>query len=345
MKALQYVAPRDVRYGDMPDPRIEDARDIVVKIDRCGICGSDLHIYHGDKLRDDAGFCIGHEAIGEVVETGRAVTRLKAGDRVLIPASVGCGACVHCLAGNVLKCSNDVEYCYGLSSRLQGCQAEGMRVPAGDFNAVPMPEGITPDQAIMLTDNLPTAWFGCRNADIAPGGTVAIVGLGSIGLMAVEAAFVLGAATVFAIDLVAERRAVAASLGAIALGPEDAADVIRDATDGRMADSVVEAVGLEKTIALAVRLAGKQASVSIIGVNMNRRMEFPMARVFVNGLTLRSGMCPVARQFGELVPLIQQGRLHPERFVTDVLPLSQGAQAYARFDAREEGTLKMILVP
>ncbi|MEH3048192.1 alcohol dehydrogenase family protein [Sphingomonas adhaesiva] len=345
MKALIYAGPRDVRYEDMADPRIEDDRDIVVKIERCGICGSDLHIYHGDQLRDDVGFCIGHEAIGEVVETGRAVTRLKTGDKVLIPASVGCGACRYCLAGNVMQCRNEVEICYGLSRALQGCQAEGMRVPAGDFNALPMPDGITPDQAITLTDNLPTAWFGCRNADVGPGRTVAVIGLGAIGLMAVEASFLLGATRVFAIDPIAERRAIAEGLGATALSPDDAANVIRDATDGRMIDSVVEAVGKEATIAMAIRLAGKRASVSVIGVNMSRRMDFPMARVFANGLTLRSGMCSVSEHLGELVPLVQHGRLRPERYVTDAMPLAEGAAAYARFDARAGGTLKTVLLP
>jgi threonine dehydrogenase-like Zn-dependent dehydrogenase len=345
VKALQYAGPRDIRYETMPDPVIEEPRDIVVKVERCGICGSDLHIFHGHTMRDDIGFCIGHEAIGEVVEVGPAVTRRKVGEKVLIPAAVGCGDCHFCLAGKVMSCLNNVEYCYGLSRTLQGCQAEAVRVPAGDFNALPMPEGITPDQAIMLTDALPTAWFGCRNADIAPGKTVAVVGLGPIGLMAVECALLMGASRVFAVDLVPERRERAKQLGAVALDPADAIEVIRDATGGRMVESVVEVVGHDVTITLAIRLAAKRGSVSVIGVNMDRRMEFPMGRVFVNGLTFRSGMCSVPEFLPELAPLVQQGRLKPERYISKVMPLSEGPEAYRLFDAREAGVLKLVLTP
>ncbi|MGJ3627375.1 alcohol dehydrogenase catalytic domain-containing protein [Sphingomonas sp. MMS24-JH45] len=143
--------------------------DIVVKVDRCGICGSDLHIYHGE-LRHDVGFCIGHEAIGEVVEVGAAVTRLRAGDKVLVPASVGCGACRSCLAGNVMQCVNDVEICYGLQ-RIAGVPGRGDARARGRFQRdAHALQGVTPYEAITLTHNLPTAWFGCRNADIAPGG-------------------------------------------------------------------------------------------------------------------------------------------------------------------------------
>ncbi len=345
MKALQYAGPRDIRYETMPDPVIEDPRDIVVKVERCGICGSDLHIFHGHTMRDDAFFCIGHEAIGEVVEVGSAVTRRRVGEKVLIPAAVGCGACHFCLAGKVMSCLNNVEYCYGLSRTLQGCQAEAVRVPAGDFNALPMPGGMTPDQAITLTDALPTAWFGCRNADIAPGNTVAVVGLGPIGLMAVESALLMGASTVYAIDLVPERRQMAAELGAVVLDPSEAIETVREATHGRMVESVVEAVGADTTITLAIRLAAKRGSVSVIGVNMDRRMEFPMGRFFVNGLTFRSGMCSVPEWLPELVPLVQNGRLKPERYISRVMPLAEGPKAYELFDAREHGVLKVVLTP
>ena len=200
MKALRYFGPRDIRYETMDDPAIQDARDVIVKVDRCAICGSDLHIYHGEGFSEDLGFCVGHESVGEVVEVGRAVRRLKEGDKVMLSAAVGCGACASCLAGNVIHCENNAAGCYGLSSRLQGSQAEAVRVPAGEANARVIPEGISLDQALMMTDALATSWFGCRNADIASGRTVAIVGLGPIGLMGIENAWVMGAARVFAIE-------------------------------------------------------------------------------------------------------------------------------------------------
>src|ERR1700748_198300 len=178
MKGLCYHGARDIRYDGMADPAIADDRDVIVKMDRCGICGSDLHIYHGEGFSPDLGFCVGHEAIGEVVEVGRGVRKLKAGDKVMLSAAVGCGSCEMCLAGHITRCLNNQMQCYGLSANLQGCQAEAIRVPAADFNAHPVPEGLTPDQALMLTDNLPTAWFGCLGAEIAPGKTVVVVGLG-----------------------------------------------------------------------------------------------------------------------------------------------------------------------
>ncbi|MEI9993491.1 MAG: alcohol dehydrogenase family protein [Rhizomicrobium sp.] len=343
MKALLYQGPRDIRYGSLDDPRIEEERDAIVKMERCGICGSDLHIYHGQGFSPDLGFCVGHEAVGEVVEVGRGVKRLKPGDKVMISAAVGCGACVHCLAGDLNRCLNNALQCYGLSARLQGCQAEAIRVPAADFNAWTIPEGLTADQALMLTDNLPTAWFGCRNAEIAPGKTVVVVGLGPIGLMAVESAFVMGASQVFAVDLVAERRERAAALGATALHPDTAPAAILEATKGRMADCAVECVGADATINIAMNLVGRSGTVSVIGVNQTRKFDFPMALAFFKGLTFRIGTCSVPEHWPALIPLIRQGRLHPEKFISHTMPLAEGAEAYRLFDARLAGALKMVM--
>jgi 2-desacetyl-2-hydroxyethyl bacteriochlorophyllide A dehydrogenase len=343
MKALLYEGPRDIRYESMDDPQLADDRDAIVRMTRCGICGSDLHIYHGQGFSPDLGYCVGHEAVGEVVEVGRGVKQLKVGQPVMISAAVGCGACARCLAGDINQCLNNQMQCYGLSHRLEGCQAEFIRVPAADFNAAPMPEGLTADQALMLTDNLPTAWFGLKGARIEPGDTVAVVGLGPIGLMAVEGALVLGAGRVFAIDLVPERRAIAASLGAVALHPEGAQAVIAEATKGRMADAAVEAVGAEATIRIALSVVGRQGRVSVVGVNQTRKFEIDMAVAFIKGLSFTIGTCSVPQHWPELIPLIQGGRLHPERFVTHEMPLSDGAEAYRLFDAREAGALKMVM--
>ena len=175
---------------------------------------------------------------------------------------------------------------------------------------------------------------------------MAVVGLGPIGLMAVESAFVLGAARVFAIDRVPERRALAEQLGASVLdGGDDTVAQITEATHGRMVDSVLEAVGAEATIALALRMAARRGTVSVIGVNQDRRMAFPMARAFAMGLTFRIGTCSVPETWPALVPLVQAGRLHPERFISHHLPLSDGARAYQLFDARADGALKMVLRP
>lgn len=345
MKALRYYGARDIRCEAMDDPAIQDARDAIIRVDRCGICGSDLHIYHGEGFSEDIGFCVGHEAVGEVVEIGRGVNRLRVGDKVMISAAVGCGACTSCLAGNVIHCANNAAGCYGLSSRLQGSQAEAVRVPAADFNAAVIPEGIAADQALMMTDALATAWFGARNADITVGQTVAVVGLGPIGLLAVESAFIMGAARVYAIDLVPERRRLAEAAGAIALDPVDAVEIIREQTSGRMAEAVVEAVGHARTIDLALRLAGRRGTVSVIGVNQDRKFDFPMARAFAGGLTFRIGTCSVPEEWPALIPLIQSGRLKPEKYISHVMALDDGAKAYDLFDKRADGALKMVLAP
>ena len=345
MKALRYFGTRDIRFDSMDDAKLQDDRDAVIKVDRCAICGSDLHIYNGHGFSEDLGFCVGHEAVGEVMEIGRAVRSLKVGDKVMLSGAVGCGSCPPCLAGVTNRCETHTSGFYGLSHALEGCQAEAVRVPAADFNARIIPEGVTTDQALLLTDSLATAWFGCRNADISSGKTVAVVGLGPIGLMAVECAFVMGASTVFAIDLVPERRQIAQGLGATALSPELAVETVRELTRGNMLDSVVEAVGINATINLALRLATRRGSVSVIGVNQDRKFDFPMGRAFGLGLTFRIGTCSVPEEWPQLIPLLQAGRLHPERFISHVMPLSAGEAAYSLFNAREQGTLKIILAP
>ncbi len=345
MKALTYHGARDVRFETMVDPVPQSDRDAVVKVTACSICGSDLHIYHGHGFSEDVGFCVGHEAVGEVVEVGRAVSRIKVGDKVMLPAAVGCGACRSCLSGNVTNCEFGAGACYGLSARLQGSQAEAVRVPAADMNVVVVPDGVSMDQALMMTDAMATAWYGARRADIKPGCSVAIIGLGPIGLMAVEAAFVMGAHVVYAIDPIVERRALAAESGAIALHPADALETIREATHGKKIECVVEVVGSDATVDLALRLVARRGTVSVIGVQQSKRYAFPLERAFGAGLTFRAGTCSVPEELPALFPLVQSGRLRPEKYISHRLPLSQGAEAYRLFEAREAGALKMVLAP
>ena len=345
MKALTYHGARDVRFETMDDPVAQSDRDAVVQVSACSICGSDLHIYHGHGFSEDLGFCVGHEAVGEVVEVGRAVSRIKVGDKVMLPAAVGCGACRSCLAGNVANCEFGAGACYGLSAALQGSQAEAVRVPAADMNAVVVPDGVSMDQALMMTDAMATAWYGARRADIRPGSSVAIIGLGPIGLMAVEAAFVMGAHVVYAIDPIAERRALAAETGAVVLHPQDALETIREATQGKKVECVIEVVGSDATVDLALRLVARRGTVSVIGVQQSKRYAFPLERAFAAGLTFRAGTCSVPEELPALFPLVQSGRLKPERYISHRMPLSQGAEAYRLFEAREAGALKMVLVP
>jgi len=343
MKALTYHAAKDIRFESIPDAKITAPHAALVRVKACAICGSDLHIYQGHGFSDDVGFCVGHEAVGEIVEIGSNVESLRVGDQVMISAAVGCGLCPPCRAGDCTRCERDATACYGLSHKLPGCQAEAVVVPHADQNAAIIPEGLSHEQALMLTDNLPTAYLGATNANIRPGGTVAVVGLGPIGLMAVEIAFALGAARVFAVDLVQERRDMAERLGAIALEPGDERAIMKELTGGRFAESVVEAVGADATLKLALSLAGKQATVSTIGVNQTKQFPFPMALAFNRGLTFRTSLCSVVKHWPELVPMVRSGRLKPQQFISHRMPLADGAEAYALFNDRRDGAMKMVL--
>ena len=345
MKGLVYHGAEDIRYDDteLPDP--EDARGAIVKVSACGICGSDLHIYQGHGFTEATGFCVGHEAVGEIVETGSAVTRFKSGDKVMISAAVGCGNCRTCLAGKVSECEFNRGRCFGINEKLAGVQSEYAMVPTADITLAHIPEGVSQDQALLLTDNMPTAWYGLRRADIKPGATVAVVGCGPIGLMAVQGAYVLGASKVYAIDLVAERRTAAEQFGAIGLNADEATAIIAEQTSDKMCDSVIEAVGADPAIKLAIMVASVAGTVSCIGVNQTRSFDFPMGLAFNKSLTFRTGLCSVPETWPELIPLVQSGKLTPEKVISHRMPLSEGAEAYRRFNAREDGVMKVVMTP
>lgn len=220
-----------------------------------------------------------------------------------------------------------------------------MRVPAADVNAVPIPEGVSTDQALMMTDALATAWFGARSADIKPGSSVAILGLGPIGLMAIDCAYVMGAHIVYAIDPIRERCQLAEKNGAVALHPDEALDRIKEDTRGMKLDCAIEVVGVDATVELALRLVRKRGTVSVIGTQQTPLFPFPLERASATGLTFRAGTCAVPEELPALFPLVRSGRLRPERYISHRMPLSAGAEAYRMFEAREEGALKMVLTP
>ncbi|MGZ6896072.1 MAG: alcohol dehydrogenase catalytic domain-containing protein [Acidimicrobiia bacterium] len=344
MRALTYHGPFDVRVTDVPDPTLFDDEAAVVAVRACGICGSDLHIYEGHGFSADLGFCVGHEAVGEVVEVGSSVSRFRIGDSVLVAASVGCASCGPCRAGYVLGCERNRSGCYGLGAVLPGSQAQYVAVPCADGNLVAIPEGIGDDAAIVLTDNAPTAWYGARRARIVPGDVVAVVGLGPVGIMSVLAAQILGAGRVLAIDLVAERRSAAAALGAEPVDG-DPKVVVRELTKGRGADVVLEAVGADATIDLAIKIAARGARVSIVGVTQSPQFPMHLQLAQFNELELAIGLCSVQRELPQLLALTAGGRLHPEVVVTHHLPLRDGADAYARFHVRVGGVGKIVLDP
>ncbi|WP_181784121.1 alcohol dehydrogenase catalytic domain-containing protein [Pseudonocardia pini] len=349
MRALTFSGPRDVRVVDVPDAKPADELGAVVRVSAAGVCGSDLHIYAGHGFSHDTGYCVGHEAVGEVVEVGSEVRRFAVGDRVLLPASIGCAWCATCARGHVVACEHRrepwKEFCYGMSHRLPGCQAEAVAVPHADVNMLRVPEGVTDDTAILLTDNAPTAWYGARRARIAPGDVVAVIGLGPVGQLAVQSAFLMGAARVLAADPVDHRRAWAVEHGAEPVDPADPKASLKDLTAGEGCDAVIEAVGADETIALAVSAARQAGRVSVVGVSRNGAFPFRMEAAQTKELKFAIGLCSAQRELPALISLAAAGRLAPDTLITHRMGLSEGPAAYAMLADRTGGVGKVVLDP
>lgn len=344
MRATIFNGPGDVSLETVPDPQLTDPEAVVVEVSHTAICGSDLHLYHG--VHGVPGIHLGHEFVGTIVEAGAHVRRFSVGDRVLVSGVIGCAVCADCVAGNPVRCRTGQTRVFGNGLDLPGGQAELVAVPAADTSCHLLPEGITPEQAVLLTDILPTGYFGARNADIRPGDTVAVIGLGPVGMFALQSAQLFGAATVLAVDTVPERLAAAERLGAT---PVDATDgtppQIHALTSGRGADSVIEAVGVDQTVTDAIYSCRAGGTVSVIGAHLGMAFPFPMAVAFLRDLTFRVGLCPVQSTWDELLPVVASGRIRPEEVITHRMGLSEVTEAYRIFDAREDGVLKVLLDP
>jgi 2-desacetyl-2-hydroxyethyl bacteriochlorophyllide A dehydrogenase len=345
MKALVFNGPRDIRYETYDDPALTLPNGVIVKVEACSICGSDLHIYHGDMIgsasygSDVAPFCVGHEFIGEIVETGTDVHTVSAGDRVFCAGGAPCGRCKACVS-KVGRCR--AWNAFGLSTALQGGQAEYVQVPCADTTVRRIPDGVTDEQALLLTDALATAQFGISRCDIESGDTVAVVGLGPIGLLGVELAFLHGASRVLAIDPVEARRDHAERLGATALTPgDDLVKVLVGETRGAMADRVFEASGATAAIESAVKIVRPGGTVSFVGLPQGAALE--MRQVLYRNLTVRAGVAPVPELWASLLPLLEAGRLRADGLYSHRFALADGAAAYDLFDRRDDGVLKVFL--
>ncbi|MFV8054750.1 alcohol dehydrogenase catalytic domain-containing protein [Mycobacterium sp. 48b] len=333
---------KGVQYEELADATIEQPRDAVVQMLATSICGSDLHLLDYDL---PTSYPIGHEAIGVVVERGSGVTGLSVGDRVLLAGDTGCGLCRPCMAGEIKRCKNNGFGIYGTPGGLGGCQAELIRVPNADFNTMKIPDNVSDVQALALTDCLPTAYNAVVQADIPRGGIVVVIGLGPIGLIATELAFLFGAACVFAVDLLPDRLERAKALGAVALGPDEVEDAVRAATSGDMADSVIEAVGSKPSVDLALKLTGANRTLSILGAVHGVDVAVPFESA-LRGVTLRTDQTTeIPKYWSELVPLVKWGRVHPEAVFTDTFELKDGVQAYQKARSRDAGTIKILLKP
>jgi 2-desacetyl-2-hydroxyethyl bacteriochlorophyllide A dehydrogenase len=341
MRTVVVHGPRSIRVDTRPDPALPGPAGAIVSVSAAGICGSDLHFYEGDFPLADP-IALGHEAIGTVVEKGPDVRTVDVGDQVLVSSVTGCGACPGCATRDPVMCYSGMQIFGG--GVLGGAQADLLAVPAADFLLLKIPEGISTEQALLLTDNLATGWAAAQRADIPLGGTAAIIGLGAVGLCSLRSAFAQGAATVFAVDRVDGRLQRAAKWGATPIA-SPAAEAILAATGGRGADSVIDAVGTDASLTDALNAVRPGGTVSVVGVHDLQPFPLPALVCLIRSITLRMTTAPVQRTWPELIPLLQSGRLDVDGIFTTTLPLDEAAKGYATADSRTGEDVKILLRP
>lgn len=339
MRGVVIDTPGQVRVETLPDPTLPGPDGAIIEVRSAAICGSDLHFYEGEYPLQQP-VSLGHEAIGTIVEVGTDVRSFSVGDDVIVSAVTGCGSCAGCATSDPVTCVRGPRL-FGTGA-LPGAQAELLAVPAADFQMLHLPDDIDAEEALLLTDNLATGWAGARRSDISPGGTVVVFGLGAVGLCAVRSALILGAGTVFAVDPVEGRRVRAEQLGVTPLRPS-ALSAILDATDGRGAAAVIDAVGSDVSMADALTYVRPGGTVSVIGVHNLKPFPFPATFSLIRSITLRSTTAPVQRTWPELVPLLQSGRLDVGNIFTDTLPLTDAEAGYAAAASRSAGCIKVAL--
>jgi 2-desacetyl-2-hydroxyethyl bacteriochlorophyllide A dehydrogenase len=344
MRAVTFQAPGEVRVDEKPDPMLGAADDALVRVEASGICGSDLHIFHG-RVPVEPGYTIGHEFVGTVLEAGADVERVAVGDRVLGCFHTACATCAACLRGDYHRCERGQTFGHGAKlGDLQGAQAELLLVPRANLTLRPVPGGMSDEVALFAGDVMGTGYHAIAHAGMRSGDTVAVLGLGPVGLCAVQAALAGGATKVFAIDSVEQRLAMAVSFGATAvhLTEEEPKRVVRTATEKRGVDVVVDAVGDPGPLEMAISLARDAGTVSGIGAYAGRG-EVPLGLAWLKGLTLRLGLANVIAHVDRVLALIEAGKLDPSPLVTNHMKLDEAEEAYALYDRRE--AMKIVLTP
>lgn len=385
MKALVFHKPKDVRVDQVPDPVIKHDEDVILRVTSTAICGSDLHIYNGffPQLRN---MVLGHEFMGIVEETGRGVTSLKKGDRVVVPFGISCGTCWFCNHHLPTQCENSNPEHYGPDGHLmkgkggglfgytdlyggyEGGQAEYVRVPWADVGPRKIPDGLTDEQVLFLTDIFPTGWTAVDWAQIKGGETVAVFGCGPVGLMAQKVAWLRGAKRVIALDVQEYRMEMSrrvCNTETINATDEDAIEKIRGMTEGRGADVCIDAVGMEadrsfwdkvgniirlqrgtiNALRMCFDAVRRGGFVSVVGVYGYPYDNFPLHQIFDKGIQLRAGQAPVHNYIDQLIGLVQQGKIRLDDIITHKLPLGEAAHAYEIFNEKKDNCVKVILKP
>lgn len=344
MRAVTFQAPGEVRVQDVPEPELQRPDDAIVAIEASGICGSDLHIFHG-RVPVEQGFTIGHEFVGRVLAAGPEVERAAVGDRVLGCFHTACGTCAACIRGDYHRCRHGRTFGHGSKlGDLQGAQAERVLVPRANLVLRRVPDQISDEVALFAGDVLGTGYHAVAHAGLRAGDTAAVVGLGPVGLCAVQAARAAGATQVFAVDTVPARLDMARRFGAtpVHLTDEDPKRVVRAATDGAGVDVVVDAVGDPAPLTLAISLARDAGTVSGIGAYAGKG-ELPLGLAWLKGLTLKTGLANVIAHVDRVLGMISVGLLDPAPLVTHRMTLEDAPEAYSLYDRRE--ALKVVLTP
>jgi alcohol dehydrogenase len=344
MRAVTFQAPGEVRVDEVTEPQLLAPDDAIVRVEASGICGSDLHIYHG-RVQIEPGFVIGHEFVGEVIAAGDEVTRVAVGDRVLGTYATACGECFFCRREEFHKCDESRVYGHGATlGSLPGAQAEQVLVPHANLALRKVPEGLSDDVALFAGDVMGTAFHAIDSRPLAEGETVAVLGVGPVGLCAIQAARGAGASEVIAVDMVEDRLQMADSFGAtpVHLTEQDPRAEVKNLTEGRGVDLAVEAVGHPDALDLALRLARKAGTVSATGVYAER-VEVHMGVLWIKAITLTSGHANVIKHLDPVLELLSSGELDPSPLVTHHMKLDEAPDAYRVYDNRE--ALKIVLHP
>lgn len=388
MKAVCWYGTEDVRVSKVPDPEIQNPRDAIIRITRTAICGSDLHLYDGYIPSMQKGDVLGHEFMGEVIEVGHE-NGLKRGDRVVVPFAIACGQCWFCKQSLTSLCDNSnpnaaiADAVYGFSGSglfgyshmlggFAGGQAEYARVPYSDFGPLKIPESLSDEQVLFLTDIFPTGYMAAENCNINPGDVVAIWGCGPVGQFAIRSAFLLGAERVIAIDRVPERLEMARQGNAETIDYEEVEDVVEQLkamTGGRGPDSCIDAVGLEahgtglvgaydkvkqslrletdrpNALRQAIQACRKGGTMSIPGVYGGFIDKLNMGAAFAKALTFRMGQTHVHRYLKPLLERIEKGEIDPTFVISHRLKLDDAPQAYKMFKEKKDHCTKVVMTP
>jgi threonine dehydrogenase-like Zn-dependent dehydrogenase len=346
MRGVVFDGVGHVRVADLPEPRIEEPGDAIVRVTRAAICGSDLHLLHG-KAPMEAGETLGHEAVGVVEEVSPSLDRVRAGDRVVVAFNVACGHCWFCGTGQSGLCDEDAIFGFGVfGGALPGAQAERLRVPHADVNLLPIPDEVGDEAAVFVGDVLATGFYGASLAAPGPGDVVAVVGCGPVGLCTVMGARALGIGTVYALDRDAVRLALAERVGAIPVHVDQRNPVtaLAEATDGRGADAVIDAVGHPAAFESAVDTVRRGGTVVVVGVYSGETTELQLGTFWSRALGVRfAGVTPVLAWWGRAMEALERGEVDPTPLISHRMSLEEAPEGYAIFDRRE--ATKVVLQP